>query len=248
MIKFFRKIRQNLLMENKTGKYLKYAIGEIILVVIGILIALQVNNWNEQRKIKSLLSDYKESLLTDLNQDIIVLKQIIEEAKKDSLKQVKIARRLSSKYSTIDTLKVIVQNDLSWSYRIFRTPNRNTLLAMQNNGIIESFDKKTYDYLINLQTSQNISEDIIKAQALQFQNQVDKFLTKYSSLGDSIVIGGPLYENKWKNVDENELFNHVEAIMLTKNYMNTQGNIIRRRLLSLTKLTRNHLFEQKKKQ
>ena len=50
MLKFFRKIRQNLLMENKTGKYFKYAIGEIILVVIGILIALQINNWNEARK------------------------------------------------------------------------------------------------------------------------------------------------------------------------------------------------------
>ncbi|PIB29181.1 hypothetical protein BFP77_07170 [Maribacter sp. 4U21] len=50
MIKFFRKIRQNLLLENKTGKYLKYAIGEIILVVIGILIALQINDWNDQRK------------------------------------------------------------------------------------------------------------------------------------------------------------------------------------------------------
>jgi len=47
MIKFFRKIRQNLLRENKTGKYFKYAIGEITLVVIGILIALQINNWNE---------------------------------------------------------------------------------------------------------------------------------------------------------------------------------------------------------
>ena len=50
MIKFFRKIRQNLLSEGKTTKYLKYALGEIILVVIGILIALQVNNWNEERK------------------------------------------------------------------------------------------------------------------------------------------------------------------------------------------------------
>ena len=49
MIKFFRKIRQQLLMENKTSKYFKYAIGEIILVVIGILIALQINNWNERR-------------------------------------------------------------------------------------------------------------------------------------------------------------------------------------------------------
>lgn len=54
MIKFFRKIRQNLLSENKFSKYLIYAIGEIILVVIGILIALSINNWNEKRKYKNL--------------------------------------------------------------------------------------------------------------------------------------------------------------------------------------------------
>jgi len=50
MIKFFRNIRQNLIREGKTANYLKYAIGEIILVVIGILIALQINNWNEARR------------------------------------------------------------------------------------------------------------------------------------------------------------------------------------------------------
>ena len=54
MIKFFRKIRQRLLTENKFSKYLIYAIGEIILVVIGILIALQINNWNENRKLNNI--------------------------------------------------------------------------------------------------------------------------------------------------------------------------------------------------
>ncbi len=66
MIKFFRKIRQNLLMENKTSKYFKYAIGEIILVVIGILIALQINNWNENRiktdEIESLMQVFENEL------------------------------------------------------------------------------------------------------------------------------------------------------------------------------------------
>ena len=66
MIKFFRKIRQNLLMENKTGKYFKYAIGEIVLVVIGILIALSINNWNSNRIERN--SDYQliNALITDL--------------------------------------------------------------------------------------------------------------------------------------------------------------------------------------
>ena len=51
MTKIFRKIRQNLIIEKKTSNYLKYAIGEIVLVMIGILLALQINNWNEKRKI-----------------------------------------------------------------------------------------------------------------------------------------------------------------------------------------------------
>ena len=73
MIKFFRKIRQNLLMENKTGKYFKYAIGEIILVVIGILIALQINNWNELRKQKLVEINILEGIRTDILKDTIDL-------------------------------------------------------------------------------------------------------------------------------------------------------------------------------
>ena len=68
MIKFFRKIRRNLLSEGKTGKYFKYAIGEIILVVIGILIALQINNWNENRKIQKLEAQIYTELKSDLLQ------------------------------------------------------------------------------------------------------------------------------------------------------------------------------------
>ena len=82
MIKFFRKIRQNLLTENKFSKYLIYAIGEIILVVIGILIALQINNWNEgrkdvQREIKMLtdLQNDIENNIENINEGIIVLEE-----------------------------------------------------------------------------------------------------------------------------------------------------------------------------
>jgi len=66
MLKFYRKIRQNLLSEGKTGKYLKYAIGEIVLVVIGILIALSINNWNNGIQEKNKLVDSYKSIVDEI--------------------------------------------------------------------------------------------------------------------------------------------------------------------------------------
>ncbi|MDO6602475.1 hypothetical protein [Arenibacter palladensis] len=74
MIKFFRKIRQKMLTENKFSKYMIYAVGEIILVVIGILIALQINNWNSNRLEKESDSQLIGALITDLklkNEELI---------------------------------------------------------------------------------------------------------------------------------------------------------------------------------
>lgn len=76
MLKFFRKIRYNHISKNKTGKYIKYALGEIILVVIGILIALQINNWNGNRKDVILEKEYLTRLKSDLEFDQTLLKRI----------------------------------------------------------------------------------------------------------------------------------------------------------------------------
>ena len=77
MIKFFRKIRQNLLSENKFGKYLTYALGEIILVVIGILIALSINNWNENNKERTTEKSYLKRLSLDLKKNKFLWKKTL---------------------------------------------------------------------------------------------------------------------------------------------------------------------------
>ena len=69
MIKFFRNIRKNLVNEGKTSKYLKYALGEIVLVIIGILMALQINNWNENRKEQKLELYLLNQIKTDIQSD-----------------------------------------------------------------------------------------------------------------------------------------------------------------------------------
>jgi len=84
MIKFFRIIRKDLMKQNKTskpalpaGRYLKYAIGEIVLVVIGILIALSINNWNEERKTREKEVVYLNNIKSDLQLSILEIEQFI---------------------------------------------------------------------------------------------------------------------------------------------------------------------------
>ena len=77
MIKFFRKIRQRLLSESKFSKYLLYAIGEIILVVIGILIALQINNWNENKKLQKEEAKLLNALKKEIESNIAIIDSTI---------------------------------------------------------------------------------------------------------------------------------------------------------------------------
>jgi hypothetical protein len=120
MIKFFRKIRQKMLTENKFSKYLIYAIGEIILVVIGILIALQINNWNETRQIKKVEKEILYVLLEDLNS-----------AKSYS------AQYIENEQSYLDIIEKILHND-------------SIKTVLNNNNTIEYFNKAFWDFEIKI--------------------------------------------------------------------------------------------------
>ncbi|MBC8770501.1 hypothetical protein H4O18_21075 [Arenibacter sp. BSSL-BM3] len=105
MIKFFRKIRQRLLTENKFSKYLLYAIGEIVLVVIGILIALQLNNLNEESKNREFEKEILAQIQENINNDKLALKQIVNDFNKAITSSEKILQsEVSDK--TEDSIKI----------------------------------------------------------------------------------------------------------------------------------------------
>lgn len=132
MLKLFRNIRQNLIMENKTSKYLKYAIGEIVLVVIGILIALQVNNSNEGRKQRQVELKYFYNLRNDLLADDELLNGMIDLA--DG--KVKAARNVNLK-ANADSIGSVYDFSNEMLTLIFVDefrPNDNTYEEMKSSG------------------------------------------------------------------------------------------------------------------
>src|SRR6056297_2100808 len=128
MITFFRNIRKNLLNEGKTTKYFKYAIGEIALVMIGILLALQVNNWNQNRQdskkeqqiLLQLQSEFEENL-KELNRKDAMRGKMISAIEH----LFKIKRDNNTKEFPVDTLRYYI----SWTNN---TPTFDPVLGVTN--------------------------------------------------------------------------------------------------------------------
>mgnify|MGYP001814854748 CR=1 FL=1 len=100
MLKFFRRIRRKLIDEENLKKYLIYGIGEILLVVIGILIALQINNWNQTNSDKSIANDYMSNLLTELVSDLDYYEQLMANNEKQKTYIDEILIALNSEKAT----------------------------------------------------------------------------------------------------------------------------------------------------
>ena len=143
MIKFFRSIRQQLLTENRFNKYLLYALGEIFLVVIGILIALQINNWNEDRKllieeqatIASLKLEFQKNLV-DLDSNINSIQSILNSC--EVLLEHTGPNYIDGTLKNVDSLISMTPRMAVWDpslYTLSNIKNSGKLSSLSNNDL-----------------------------------------------------------------------------------------------------------------
>jgi hypothetical protein len=187
MIKFFRKIRQKLLQEGlpagqagKTSQYLKYAIGEILLVVIGILIALQVNTWNEGRKEQIAEKDFYCKLLEDFELD----RQNIARLTKESDYKIETSKKL---------LLELPQKNKSKAYLIdnYNQALRTNAFAPSKVAITDITSSGKLSLIKNNALKQNLLRYYSELDNLLFQLDLNrnKSLERAFAYDDEIAIG-----------------------------------------------------------
>ena len=157
MLRFFRQIRQRLLTENKFSKYLLYAIGEILLVVIGILIALQVNNWNEERK----AGQVELSLLEELKADLEYSKKELEQVS-DTNKEYLEGYRLIHSYIEEDRAYNVVLDSAFTNLDLWSQPYLSTMTY-------ETIKTKGIDLIQN----DSLKKQIVEVYNLHIQSLID---------------------------------------------------------------------------
>lgn len=219
MLKIYRTIRQRLLTEGKAGKYLRYAIGEIVLVVIGILIALSINNWNTEHKEANIEKKYLENIKRDLvNQIQSIELQLIKEKSFYEAASYLIGDYSKHKAFTIDSTFFITASKLTERRTFVITdPTYTDLISSGNISLLN--DAKLKDDILNYYQELKRIERVIQNNNSLFVDE--QYIPVFMKIGyyyssafveygvDSSVFEGqlilPSYETSMQKYSENIL-------------------------------------------
>ena len=178
--------------KNKTGKYFKYAIGEIILVVIGILIALQINNWNESRKEKNIENKILVEISKGLKQDLIDIK--------DNIREHREGLKAGEYYFKIFTNKQVQPDSINFYYNYLT----RGYISIQNKSGYESLKSRGLEL---------IRDDSIRNDIIKLYEQDYPFIMKLEEQDPE----GNFYDNYFKEINNliapNLIFNKYGKII-----------------------------------
>jgi len=234
MIKFFRHIRQRMVLENRITKYLLYAIGEIFLVVIGILIALQVNSWNQGRKDSELVRIRLSELVQDLELDRSHFKYHLDLASEENHRIDSILALLGAETADQDVLMGMIRQGSGFTMRkpwvmiaTTESPQLHdkTFLSIQYSGQLALFDNELQQSIGSFysyhQKYSLMIEEIIKVKNTIHSDFVRTI--PYNPNPSSSELNPHLMEQLWRNVDQAQAQNRFITLLNTFHELNLKS-------------------------
>jgi len=216
MIKFFRKIRRSLLSEGRTGKYLKYAFGEIILVVIGILIALPINDLNDERKENDTLKKAMVSVHSDMLSDSLINHRELPLVKQRYAKINELIKIAYATETNLDTLVHIMQEEFPVRWYTPSTYNINTFSNLKSTGTFDVLPTDIKESLSSYYTTLENNQDLMENVLDQYRSHLDDFVKRYNIIGrlyDENYNNSYMYNQTWIDIDPKDFSARVAVIL-----------------------------------
>ena len=233
MIPFFRKIRKKMADDNRPLKYMRYAIGEIVLVVVGILIALQINNWNEDRKGKLELEVYQKRLIEDLVKDTIALHNFIEESESENLRWLNIKTEIEKPSSTIDTIiRYFERCNMGYMPRL-DNKNDATYKSLVSTGDIQLFEDSHRMLLLDFYNYVEPRYDFILIWQDEARSDFAETFTEFGWL-TKVNKNNLIYYELRKDLDQNKLIKMFDVIVGRRSFFYGNYTIAAEEILNET--------------
>ena len=209
----FKNIRRTIFNNAQTSKYLKYAIGEIILVVIGILIALQINNWNEDRKTDVRITTLMTALRNDLLQDKALINQYLPEINNQILWNESLRNRIAKPSAKIDTLIKIARHEFNPNWTIPVLYNNNAFKSLNETGLIEILPDSIKAAIKDFYVTKNNKKELIDKISIDYSNKVSSYVDTYTFGSTALHDQGPLIDSLvWDSIDLGDLAAKFQGI------------------------------------
>ncbi|MBK6265268.1 hypothetical protein JKA74_09470 [Marivirga sp. S37H4] len=215
MFRLFAKIRNTNLNKQGLRKYFLYAAGEIFLIVISVLIAIQLNNLNESRKDNKLTINYKNLLIADFQKDITQLKKAKVRFSRELELIKSYEERLNSPLTTFDTLLHIAKTEFNPNIPPFVRYNATTLETMKATGDIGLLNKDLLNKINELQDLQNEEQYYQEITLQSHANLLEAYLLHYP-IHAGLIKQGVLFEQSWEKVDFIDLSLRFNALLTIK--------------------------------
>lgn len=241
MIKFFNKIRKQLLEENKTGRYLKYAIGEIVLVMIGILLALQVNTWNNNRELKKEELKVLKSLHQEFSENLIKF----DSAYKFHLrrkKNIKTIMSIELESISTDSLLLLfkrVNNNYTFDpfQGIYNSVINSGKIELISNDTLKNKISRIQDIIRDYQEEEQGTREFSKQNLYPFQLQQPLRTFNYRSDNEMYIEESIKIKKNYikiiESLEYNNLMMHLRGWMID---IFTEGPILREKMISIIRL------------
>lgn len=215
MIKVFRKVRFNLISTGETRRYFRYAIGEIVLVVIGILIALQINNWNSDRLSRKKEKQYLTNIVIDLKKDIESLNDLSEFRKRRLTGDSRIIGHING--DPVDNLDDFTFNVVNSMMERHFTPNNPTYTELISSGNVNLISNDSIKLLL-LELDQHYKTNVLTIEHETFDYR--EYISKSTVRNIDVERLFPVYLGSKTAQEQKISLEHFRTLMNSKEYKN----------------------------
>ena len=217
MIKFFRKFRQNLINEGKTARYLKYAIGEILLVVIGILIALYLNELKDKKREESLRNYYIQSIKKDLILDQELIKKMIDSVQTSLDIIDNQVSRIYGESATIDTLVKIAQYEFLTEVSAISFHD-NSLKSLISTGNLNLLKTDFSELLLEHNKSREEQKEVRQGLTTMYNDRINEYQMSYPRPYTDLPQDNLINRILWSDIDEKDFTGKFRGLLFLKRY------------------------------
>ncbi len=231
MFKFFRTIRHKLWQQGKVKGYLGYAVGEIALIVVGILIAVQINNWNEGRQNNVLRGLYLDSLIDESLENIQLLQDLNNFAEEDGAIINGIIGSVRASDGNIETLKQKARFDFKGMVFVKNKLNTNSIETLISTGDLKLLSPDLREQLLALKTQQQIYMDWYQLELESYLVLLDDFQQNFVTKGSNNSFGDAFNNLVWEQADPTKLIPMFTNLIDNKGRFHSLGTSLRAKLM-----------------